>query len=373
MNQLYLYEFKQKRLQDKKIKIGLLGTCLAHGGANKMQALYSIAFENAGYEVHHILVNPEIEFDYRGKVMHLSPFKKGMFHRVKRFLVLRKFIQTEQLDYLIDFRSRTKSIMELLLVNFVFTCRYIPTVHSFELDFYFPKNKWISKLIYQKAFKIVSISKAIEEKIIDVYGFSNVITIYNPLGYDAIRQLAEKPISIDFPFILAAGRMDEDNIKQFDKLIETYANSDLSISAYHLVFLGDGVLRPQFEQLVEQFQLKNKIHFYGFQSNPYPFMKKAHFLVLCSKNEGYPTVLTETLACGTPVISFECASGPSEIIEHNENGLLVENQNFEVLNEAMMQFIQNPELYAKCKKNTQNQKDLHSFEQFIKNWKAILT
>ncbi|MFY7742298.1 MAG: glycosyltransferase [Flavobacterium sp.] len=373
MNQLYLYEFKQKRLQDKKIKIGLLGTCLAHGGANKIQALYSIAFENAGYEVYHILVNPEIEFDYRGEIMHLSPFKKGMFNRLKRFLVLRKFIQTKQLDYLIDFRGRTKPVMEYLLNKFVFTCRYIPTVHSYELDFYFPKSKWISKLMYQKAFKIVSISKAIEEKIVKVFGFSNVITIYNPIDYIAIQQQAEKPISLDFPYILAAGRMDKDNIKQFDKLIETYAKSDLANSTYHLVFLGDGVLRPQFEQLVEQLQLKEKIHFYGFQSNPYPFMKKAHFLVLCSKNEGYPTVLTEALSCGTPVISFDCASGPNEIIRQNENGLLVENQNFEALNEAMLQFIQHPEIYEKYKKSVQIQNDLPSFERFIKNWKAILT
>lgn len=368
-----MYEIKQKRLQDKKIKIGLLGTCLAHGGANKMQALYSIAFENAGYEVHHILVNPEIEFDYRGEIMHLSPFKKGIFNRLKRFLVLRKFIQTEQLDYLIDFRSRTKPFMELLLTKFVFTCPYIPTVHSYELNFYFPKCKWISKLIYQKAFKITAISKTIEEKIIDLYGFSNVTTIYNPIDYVAIQQLAEKPISLNFPYILAAGRMDEDNIKQFDKLIETYAQSDLATSAYHLVFLGDGVLRPQFEQLVEQLQLKEKIHFYGFQSNPYPFMKKAHFLVLCSKNEGYPTVLTETLACETPVISFDCASGPNEIIEHNGNGLLVENQNFDALKIVMERMISDKELYSNCKKNAQNQKDLHSFEQFNNDWKTILT
>ncbi|WP_333693730.1 glycosyltransferase [Flavobacterium sp.] len=360
-------------MQDKKIKIALLGTSLSHGGVNKMQALYSIAFENAGYEVHHILVNPEIEFDYRGKVFHLSPYKNGVFNRLRRFFILRNFIRNEKFDFLIDFRGRTKPLMEFLLTKFVFTSRYIPTVHNYKLDFYFPKNNWISKLLYQKTFKIVTISKAIEDKIIDLYGFSNVTTIYNPIDYDTIQLLADKPISINFPYILAAGRMDEDNIKQFDKLIETYAQSDLATSAYHLVFLGDGVLRSQFEQLVERLQLKEKIHFYGFQSNPYPFMNKAHFLVLCSKNEGYPTVLTETLACGTPVISFDCASGPNEIIKSNENGLLVENQNFEALKIVMERMISDKELYAKCKKNAQNQKDLHSFEQFIKDWKTILT
>ena len=359
-------------MQDKKIKIGLIGTCLAHGGANKMQALYSIAFEKAGYEVHHILVNQEIEFDYRGKVFDLSQHKKGIFNRINRFFILRKFIQSEKFDFLIDFRSRTKPMMELLLVKLVFKSRYIPTVHSFELDYYFPENKFISQLIYQNVFKIVSVSKAIEEKIAGKFGFTNLLTVYNPIDNATILEKANESIFIDFSFILAVGRMDEDNIKQFDQLIKTYLQSDLAQSNYHLVFLGDGVLKNEFEKLVKSYQLQHKIHFYGFQPNPYPFMKNARFLVLSSKNEGYPTVLNEASACGTPVVSFDCESGPNEIIEHEVNGLLVENQNFEALKNAMERMIKDEELYAICKINAQNKKDLHSFEKTIEHWKAFL-
>ena len=100
--------------------------------------------------------------------------------------------------------------------------------------------------------------------------------------------------------------------------------------------------------LVQKESLESSVVFVPYKANPFPYIQNAHVMALTSKNEGFPNVLIESLACGVPVIAYACESGPSEIILDEINGLLVKNQDIEGMKEAMNRMIHDSNLYESC-------------------------
>lgn len=342
-------------MSQKKIKIALLGDTLANGGAERIHSTLSLYFEALGFEVHNVLNLDVISYPYGGVLYNLGLFKSphsSVANKIKRFQLFRKYIQDNSFDYVLDFRTRTKPLTEILLQYFVFDKGYIPTIHSSHLPWYFTNSKFVGKHLYHNAHSLIGVSQAITDQVKAVYSYENAQTLYNPIDLKAIQQQAnlENPFAHS-PYIVACGRMDS-TIKQFDQLIETYAQSQLPQANIHLIILGDGRYKAQLDKLVQKHQLEKKVHLPGFFSNPFPIFKGALFFVHSSRLEGFPTVLLEAFACEIPVIAFDCPTGPSEIIQSNYNGLLLENQNFEELKRAMEQLAFDVEERQKLQSNT---------------------
>lgn len=355
-------------------KIALVGYRLNKGGAEKVMATLSNFFYNRGLDVHLIIVLDDIKYHYSGTVVNLGKLKSkrnSIFNKAKRFWYLKKYLKQQMFDFIIDFRFRVKPIQELLIAKWLYNTKTIYTVHSSKLDAYLPSFTPLTKLIYGNSYKVISITNTMQNLIEKKHSLNNVQTIYNPINIERIKKYANKKPTLDFKYIIGVGEY-YTNIKQFDILIKTYAESILIKKEIHLVILGTGKNKEYLLSIAKEYNIEQFVHLLGFKSNPYKYMKHAKFLVMSSLYEGFGMVIIEALASGTPVISFNCPTGPKEIITHKENGLLVEDQNTSKLKDSMNLFIENEELYKYCKNQALSSVDRFSIERIGKQWLALM-
>lgn len=360
-------------LPHKKYKIALIGYRLSGGGSDKVMANLSLFFSKNNIDVHIIIVLDEVSYPYSGKLVNLGLLKdktNGIFNKIKRLISLRKYLNENDFDFIIDFRFRTKILQELALARFIYNAKTIFTVHSFLIDHYMPNYSWLTRLMYNHCYANVAITNPMEELIVKKHRLNNVITIPNPVNLEEIYEKSDESIDLDFEYIIAIGQY-ENNIKQFDKLILAYANSVLKEKQIHLVIVGEGD-NGELKKVVEQCNIIDFVHFLGYQNNPFKYLKKAKFLVLSSKNEGMPNVILEALACEVPVVSFNCPCGPGTIIKDKVNGILVEDQNWDKLSEAMNEFVNDQKLYQYCKQNAKESVAPFSLDTIGKQWLDLM-
>lgn len=351
-------------------KIGIIVDCLSNGGAEKMAASLSQVLNNNGYCVSIITIRNEITYQHAGKVYNLglneATFKP--IKQLKKLILFKKYYQEINADLYIDFRMRNRFSLEYLLTLFVFNMKkMVFTIHSYNILYHLPKSGFLLKKM--NASKVVVISKKALEKTQSVYHFKNVNYIPNFYTNQIINTTKDNPFKN--PFILFVGRL-ENNIKQIDKLIITYKKSIAKQHGIKLYILGDGTDKANLQKLIVNENLEEQVKLLGFVEKPETYMKYCEFLVLSSKFEGFPMVLIETLANGKPVISFNCNSGPSEIITNKNNGLLVEDQNFEKLQDAINNFISNTKLYNTCKANAASSVLKFSEKEVFKKWERLI-
>lgn len=206
---------------------------------------------------------------------------------------------------------------------------------------------FLARLLYPKADMIVAVSEGAAVDLIQTLklGRNKVRVIHNPIVNPEIKKKSQVPISHPWftssanKVILAAGRLTR--AKDYPTLLKAFALVRARRSV-RLLILGEGEDRVLLEAQVRTLGLEGDVQMPGFVENPYAYMKHSDIFVLSSRWEGLSNVLVEAMACGTPVVSTNCPSGPAEILEDGQYGSLVPVGDASLLADAIMETLDCP-------------------------------
>ncbi|MEA2412181.1 MAG: hypothetical protein QOC77_2742 [Thermoleophilaceae bacterium] len=170
--------------------------------------------------------------------------------------------------------------------------------------------------------------------------------------------------------VIAAGRLTRQ--KSFSFLIEAFVQVAARHPDWQLQICGDGPRREHLEQLLEKLDAGANVTLAGRVLEMNATMARASIFALSSRFEGFPMVLLEAMSIGLPVVSFDCPTGPREIVESGHNGLLVPEQDVDALAAALIQMIEDNELRRRCAEGALETAERYSLDVIGPRWEELI-
>ena len=205
----------------------------------------------------------------------------------------------------------------------------------------------LEKHLFPSAHAVVAVSEGVAEDLQRVVPRAAhlVRRIHDPVVWPDHAAKAAAPLAHPWfadagpPVILTAGRLVA--LKGHATLLRAVARL-ADTRPVRLVILGEGPERARLDKLAATLRIQHLVDFAGFQLNPLPYMRGAKVFVLTSTYEALPNALIQAMACGTPVVSTDCPTGPREILEEGKWGLLTPVGDASALATAVHQTLDDP-------------------------------
>jgi len=210
-------------------------------------------------------------------------------------------------------------------------------------------KRWILKqfarLVMWRADALTCVSKDMVLQYQQVFKSSSHVCVYNIIGDSLSREKINEQVTDTWflekkePILVAAGRLA--SWKGFSDLI--YAMKELQkMRKTKLIIFGDGPLKSELQELIDTLDLKEVIKLFGYTDNPLKYFKHADVFILSSHVEGLPNVLIEAMMCGCTIVSTDCPTGPSEVLQNNKYGYLVPVKDYLAMSKSIIQALDNP-------------------------------
>lgn len=228
---------------------------------------------------------------------------------------------------------------------------------------------WLRRLCYPRAARVVVLTRSVAEWAGRIWPPWRVEVIPNPVvppvrsrGHESGPEAGKTLISI--------GRLHR--AKGYDLLLRAFACIAADVPDWDLVIVGDGEERAALLGLAESLGVASRVRFAGLLAEPLAVRGKDTLFVLPSRYEGFPNALAEAMAIGLPVISFDCPSGPREIIRDGIDGLLVPAEDITALAETMRRLMHDGAERARLAARAPEVLQRFSPEVIIQNWERLI-
>lgn len=322
-----LEEMSNPRIGANGPTVALLNDIFQKGGVERVLSYMSLVlFKGPGII---FLFDPgRIDFDYRGTLVDLkvkSPPYGGMLEEayclLKGLFKLWRQKRRHGVDVCISHKEGPNFINILSAYS-----KCIVVVHEHKssgIKYAGIKHtivRWLVAILYNKADHVVTVSRTIAQDLESNFGVARnkLRVIYNPCDTDMIAERSSEPLEEQFErlfdarVIVTVGRLDRQKGHWY--LLRAFSEIRKRVGDVRLVILGTGDHTKYLRDLADELEISAEVHFLGFQSNPFRFLRRSTLFVLTSLWEGFPAVLLEAMACRLPVIAADCLSGPRELL-----------------------------------------------------------
>lgn len=348
-------------------KIDFIISSLHGGGAERVMVSLANEFVERGYLINLITFSDPDVFEIDPKVkrirLHNGKIKN---HTLRCFFNLLKYYRNKKKrpDVIISFIHGTNLIS--IIVAYLLRIKVIASEHTNHTVNKARKTKFARKYVYRYA-NFVTVLTSFDLK----YYFKNrvkAVVVPNPVSFEVNNENIGEKENV----ILAAGSLDRYDGKGFENLLYLLQSVFKKHPDWKLKIVGDGKVGLKYlESVVSKLHLENNVEFPGFIKDISQIMRSSDIYVLSSKYEGLPMVLIEAMSQGMACIAYDCVTGPSDIITHEEDGLLIEDQNDVKMAEGISTLIENEELRKRLAAKALKSVSRFHMDKIITAWEGL--
>lgn len=298
----------------------------------------------------------------------------GVFNNLKRLWMLRKVVRKEDPNVAISMLGRNNALLALASIG-LSRITFIGSERTYaEVSFATDSFVWnrFKSWAYRNINTLVVQTEDSKEWLLNKNIKANVVVIPNMVTWPitSVKPIIEPKLNDEKPnTILAVGRLTHE--KSFHTLIKSFSKVVIKYPNWQLIIIGEGPEREKLENEVKKNGVQENVSLIGAAGNVGDWYEFADIFVMSSVIEGFPNALVEAMSYGLPVISTDCKTGPSDVIEHDVNGLLVPPEDVCKLQAAIEKLIVDNDLRKKFSEESLSVREKFSEIKIMNQWEEL--